>query len=266
MTEPGEIFASTAPYYARYRQPYDRRAFAAIATAFGLGADSTVLDLGTGTGHVALGLAPLVGRVVAVDPSADMLAVARAADGPANVTWRLGDSTRLAELGLERLDAVTMGRSFHWMDRPAVLADLDRLVVPHGGIALLRTLERRTPGDPATAAWIDVVREVVARYGLAPDHVTRRTDEHVEVLRASPFSRVEVLTFDGGDVTLTLDEVVCGQFSYSYTSPARLGERRDAFEADLRAALLAHDPAGRYRLGPVTTEVALAIRPRAVQP
>ena len=63
-------------------------------------------------------------------------------------------------------------------------------------------------------------------------------------------------------MTLTVDDVVGTQFSYSFTSPARLGDRRAAFEADLRAELLAVDPAGtRYPLGPVVTELVLATRP-----
>lgn len=261
MSEAGEIFASAAPYYARYRQPYDPRVFPALVDALALRESSTVLDLGTGTGGVALGLAPLVGRVVAVDPSAGMLQQARSAPGAEAVEWRPGDSTRLAELGLPPLDAVTMGRSFHWMDRPAVLRDLDGLVAPAGGVALLRTLESRGGADPATAAWIAAVREVIDRYGLAPDHVTRWTEEHLDVLRASPFSRVDVLTFKHGEVAVTLDELVGAQFSYSFSSPARLGDRRGAFEADLRAALLAIEPSGSFPLGPVVTELVVAVRP-----
>jgi ubiquinone/menaquinone biosynthesis C-methylase UbiE len=265
MSDPGEIFASAAPYYARHRRPYDPRAFPAIARAFGLGAASTVLDLGTGTGGVARGMAPLVGRVVAVDPAPDMLAQARQGTPVGNVQWRLGDSTRLAELAPDvagGVDAVTMGRSFHWMDRPAVLAVLDRLVAAGGGVALLRTLERGLEGDAPRPAWVEAVRRVVDRYALPRDHAVINTEDHVRVLAESAFARVETITFGHTDVTLTVDDVVGTQFSYSFTSPARLGDRRAAFEADLRAELLAVDPAGRYPLGPVVTELVLATRPR----
>ena len=63
-----------------------------------------------------------------------MLAQARQ-DEPVGKVVAAGDSTRLAELAPDvagGVDAVTMGRSFHWMDRPGGgLAVLDRLV--HGG-------------------------------------------------------------------------------------------------------------------------------------
>lgn len=259
MLEPGELFASAAGYYARYRQPYDGRAFPAIVQGLDMAADSTVLDLGTGTGGVARGLAPFVGRVLAVDPSTDMLEVARTEGTPANVTWPIGDSAHLRELGLEQVDAVMMGRSFHWMDRAVVLAELDEFVSPGGGLALLRTLEPFGV-DPVRPPWHAAVHEVIERYGLLPDRGYVPTSDHLSVLEESPFGKVERLTFEHGDVTLTLDEIVGAQFSYSYTSPRRLGDRREGFEADLRATLLAYEPSGHFPFGTVTTEVVLARR------
>lgn len=59
-----------------------------LLRAHGLGAETTLVDLGAGTGLLALAAAPHCRRVVAVDPSPAMLAVARrrtAAAGFANV-------------------------------------------------------------------------------------------------------------------------------------------------------------------------------------
>jgi predicted TPR repeat methyltransferase len=46
--------------------------------AMGIGAQSTVVDLGAGTGQFALAIAPHVRRVIAVDVSAPMVARLRA--------------------------------------------------------------------------------------------------------------------------------------------------------------------------------------------
>ena len=62
--------------------------------AQGLGADSTVVDLGTGTGQFALGAARRFGRVTAVDVSPAMLALVR---------------ERAANAGLDNLDCVRAG-------------------------------------------------------------------------------------------------------------------------------------------------------------
>jgi hypothetical protein len=43
--------------------------------------------------------------------------------------------------------------------------------------------------------------------------------------------------YGGGVVTRTVDEIVAATFSLSYAAPGRFGDRRSAFEADLRALL-----------------------------
>ncbi len=66
----------------------------AVLRAHGLDAASTVVDLGTGTGRFALGVAPHCRRVVAVDVSPAMLAAVRA---------------QVAEAGLANIELVQAG-------------------------------------------------------------------------------------------------------------------------------------------------------------
>ncbi|MFC4466885.1 hypothetical protein ACFPH6_20535 [Streptomyces xiangluensis] len=61
-------------------------------------------------------------------------------------------------------------------------------------------------------------------------------------------------------ITSTLDEVVGLQFSYSYSSPAQLGDQKDAFERDMRRALTEFSPAGTFD-ELVRTEAIVATRP-----
>ena len=56
---------------------------------------------------------------------------------------------------------VTMGRSFHWMDRAATLAMLDKIVTPDGGVALFH--DAHPPVDEND--WFKVLREVQDRFG-----------------------------------------------------------------------------------------------------
>ena len=56
---------------------YDEGVIELMATAAGLDRSMTVADIGAGTGFVAAGVAPRVARVIAVDSSPEMLAVAR---------------------------------------------------------------------------------------------------------------------------------------------------------------------------------------------
>lgn len=71
-----------------------------LALADGIGA-STIVDLGCGTGLLATELARRGHRVIGVDPSASMLAVARSRLGHEKVTWIDGDATALAGLSAD---------------------------------------------------------------------------------------------------------------------------------------------------------------------
>ncbi|QOV47896.1 hypothetical protein IPT68_25340 [Streptomyces chromofuscus] len=84
-------------------------------------------------------------------------------------------------------------------------------------------------------------------------------ESHQEVLARSPFSRIEVARWDL-TVNRDLDSVIGLQFSSSYSTPAQLGDRKDAFEHDLRQALTAFNPGGTFD-ELVRTEAIFATRP-----
>jgi ubiquinone/menaquinone biosynthesis C-methylase UbiE len=77
---------------------YDKRVIEKMAEISGVGEDSEVTDVGTGTGFVAAGIAPRVKRVVGVDNVPAMLEVARenlATLGVSNVNLVVGEATQL---------------------------------------------------------------------------------------------------------------------------------------------------------------------------
>lgn len=100
-----------------------------------------VLDLACGTGSVARHVAPLVGakgKVMAVDVSPAMLAVARALPAPADATieWREGDACRL-DLPDEAFDLVLCQQGLQFFsDRAAAAAEMRR-VLTGGGRAVI---------------------------------------------------------------------------------------------------------------------------------
>ena len=77
-----------------------------VAIADELGA-RTVLDVGCGTGCLALRLAAGGRRVVGVDPAEASLDVARAKEGASDVTWIHGDATAVPE-ALRGVDLAVM--------------------------------------------------------------------------------------------------------------------------------------------------------------
>ena len=111
---------------------------------------------------------------------------------------------------------------------------------------------------------MDVVADVRVRY-LGPDRragsgtYSHPKEPHQVVVARSPFSRLETGGWDW-TVHRSLEEVIGLQLSYSFSSPAQLGPHRAAFEEDLRTALAAFNPSGRFEEH-IRTEAIIATRP-----
>jgi ubiquinone/menaquinone biosynthesis C-methylase UbiE len=240
-------FRTTVPFYARYRLGYPDTLIARVLALAGLRPGDAVMDLGCGPGLLAIPLARLGMQVVAVDPEPDMLAACRAAAEQAGVAVevRQGSSFDLPkDTGPFRL--VTMGRSFHWMDREATLKTLDGVVTPDGALAFFDDDHPRT----AENAWRFKMREIGEHYGRnSSPHLVQAQAKgyrsHHALLQDSPFARLESV----GEFIrceITADAIVGRAFSLSTSSPERLGEQVAAFETDLRAALAELSPDGRF--------------------
>ena len=115
-------FTAAAKHYLAGRPAYAKRLISRVVKDLRLGAKDAVMDLGSGPGTLALLFAPFAGSVLAIDPCPDMLEVARhAGKGADNVLFKSGSSFDIGpELGTFKL--VTIGRAFHWMDRPDTFA------------------------------------------------------------------------------------------------------------------------------------------------
>ncbi|MGH3626221.1 MAG: class I SAM-dependent methyltransferase [Sciscionella sp.] len=106
--------------------------------------DSRVVDVGTGTGFVAAGLAGRAAAVIGVDNSPAMLAVAGdnlATLGADNVTLAEGDSDDLP-LAADSVDVAVANMVLHHAPDPAaMLAEMARVVRPGGTIAITDEIE-----------------------------------------------------------------------------------------------------------------------------
>jgi SAM-dependent methyltransferase len=242
------IYEGTAWYYSRFRPKYPPALVSLLRENFRLDGTGRLLDLGCGPGPVAIALAHLFDEVLAMDPDDGMRAegerIARER-GINNIEWRFGGSKDLSPaLGQFRL--VTMGNSFHWMDRARTLDALYDLVTDGGGIAVVG--EGAPIPPPPMTPWRAAINGVIKRYlGDRPlpweNRDLRPADLHETYIARSRFKDLASYV-ESFDVEWTVDSIIGNLYSMSFCSRRVLGDRVEAFERDLRAAILEVEPSG----------------------
>jgi SAM-dependent methyltransferase len=179
-----------------------------------------VLDLAAGTGKLTRLLEPLAVELVAVEPVAAMRAALTevlpgidALDGTAEAI-PLPDAS---------VDAVVVAQAFHWFEPQAALAEMDRILRPEGGLALVWNIRDESvdwvrrfgevlvdgaAGDPSSTAFAETGKpyregidyaDVIAasgRFSPAASRVipwTQTVDVELLVRRAASTSFVSAL-------------------------------------------------------------------------
>ncbi len=155
-----DFAGETSRFYARYRRDLPGDQAARLALELGLRAEDVVVDLGCGTGQLAVPLRAHCAGVLGVDPEPGMLTGLRGR-GVNGVMGVLGSDADLPQLrGFlgDLVGAVVVGNALHWMDEPAALRSAVELVRPGGGVAVV------TQGPPlwlGSAPWQQRVRRVL---------------------------------------------------------------------------------------------------------
>ncbi len=178
--QPGDGGGAAAPPANRWDPAlYDSRAAFVSRAAGGLidwlepRSGESILDLGCGTGELAMAIATSGARVVGLDASAEMIAAARER-APA-LEWIVGDGEALAFD--DAFDAVFSNAALHWMTRAEAAArgiaralkPGGRLVAELGGAGCVATVCAAVAGeleargeDPAR--WLRWYFPTIAQY------------------------------------------------------------------------------------------------------
>jgi SAM-dependent methyltransferase len=145
-------FGRTASDYAHYRAGFPVSFFDRLFRDGIAARTDRVLDLGTGTGSLARGLALRGCQVSGLDPSRALLDQAEQLDGEAGVTIRYVEA-RAEDTGLpgRGFDLVTAGQCWHWFDRPQAAAEARRLLVPRGRLLIAHFDWLPLPGNVVEA-------------------------------------------------------------------------------------------------------------------
>ncbi len=155
----GVDFGRTATDYRKFRAGFPAEFFERIARQFTLGPGMRALDLGTGTGTVARGLAELGLVVTAVDPATALMQEAAEMDREAGVQveYLVGRAEDLA-FENETFDLVMAGQCWHWFKRDEAAAEAMRVLKPGGLLVIAHFDWIPLPGN-VVAATEDMIIE-----------------------------------------------------------------------------------------------------------
>lgn len=214
---------------------YDRRHGAVLpddvvhrlAVAAELQPGVSILDIGAGTGRVAIALAKLGCDVIALEPALGMVQALRAKSGATPMRVIAAEGAQLPLLAA-RFDVVVIARVLYLTpDWRGVLREAYRVIAPGG-----RLLHEWANGDP-NEEWVQMrekARTLFEQAGVdSPFHPGVRSEVEVdEYITALGFIHSANLAIGPGpSLTLTefLRRLVDGEFSYIWNVPKEVQEQ-----------------------------------------
>ncbi len=235
-------FRSAAQYYLSGRPSYSSLLIRRVVELCALNSTHKMLDLGSGPGQLAVAFAPFVGEVIALDPESEMLRVGREnAFGHFKIKFVLGGSYDLGPR-FGRFQVATIGRAFHWMDRPATLKLLDSMVESDGAVILFDS-HPEVSGN----SWHKSYERLLERYAKGDiERQKRRSPEwlkHEAILLGSPFHQIEHLSIVERRFT-AVERFVDRALSLSCTSRGRLGAKADEMAKEIQQLMTGYASGG----------------------
>lgn len=268
------LFGGSAGYYRAGRFPYPAELASALQEELGLDGSGRLLDVGSGTGEIALLLAPLYDEVVGLDADEDMIAEAREEAlrrGHRNTTWANARAEELPlDLGIFR--TATFAQSFHWMDRERVAATVFEMLEPSGAWVHVDTKTHRGAASDERLSHPQPPRreieELVERYLGPVKRAGRGTlprgtpSGESEIMVAAGFAGPRRRVLDDRRVfERSEDEIVASIFSVTSSAPHLFGSRLAEFEQDIRQILRRVSPGGRFCEVSQTIQLIIWTRP-----
>ncbi len=187
-------FSQTATDYATHRAGFPPAFFDLLAARDYTKPGMCALDIGTGTGTVARGLARMGLQVTGLDPAMSLMDQAEQLDRAAgvSVTYLEGNAETLP-FADSSLDLITAGQCWHWFDRPAAAAEAARILKPGGRLLIAHFDWLPLPGNVVAAT-----EKLILAFnpdwagaggaGLYPDWLSD--------LAHAGFGRLETVSFD----------------------------------------------------------------------
>jgi SAM-dependent methyltransferase len=238
--DPKQRFTNRVDLYVRCRPGYPPAILGLLREECGLTPESVVADIGSGTGlltHLVLAEGCLV---YGVEPNAAMRDAGEKFLEKYPRFRTVAGSAERTTLPNSCADLITSGQAFHWFDVSRARAEFERVLKPHGQVALVWN-ERDRDRTPFLRDYENLLitygtdyRQVAATY---PGSRQMERFFGAATFREKSFPNVQTFDFDG----------LRGRLLSSSYSPAEGHPNREPMLEALARLFEAHEQAGHVR-------------------
>ncbi len=231
-------FGLTAADYSQFRAGFPDEFFARIQSRGLIPPGARLLDLGSGTGTIARGMAARGCRAFALDISAPLLSQARAlATSPGTGLACVVAAAERIPIASKSIDIVTAGQCWHWFDGLRAALEARRVLIPGGRLIIAHfdwlpfagnvvaateaLISRHNPswsfagGDGFHRGWLEDLREAdfvglesfSFELAVAYSHEAWRGRIRASAGVAASLGQAQVATFDRD-----LQQLLCNDF------------------------------------------------------
>ena len=245
-----KVYRGTYKYYGKYRPGIPKKVVDVIVEHFNVKPSDRIIDIGCGTGQVALAMGGKFDEMVCVDPDLEMIKWGKklTKDSKENLTWINRNAETLQEikekLGFFKL--ATSSRSFHRTNQDRILKNLDEMVIENGGVALFSDRILWSGNKD----WQQAVKKVILKHLKDKKWVGEEkpieSDEVWEnILSHSPFKNVKT-----HDVPVARNWEVKNIIGYIFSTaaaPYLFKGELDEFKKEIRNTLLSINKKGVFQ-------------------
>ena len=236
-TDSVERFSNRVENYVKYRPTYPAAVLDVFRREMGLTQDSTIADIGSGTGISSKLFLENGSTVYGVEPNAKMRAAASEYLKEFPNYYSIDGASTDTKLFDRSVDIVTAAQAFHWFDPEPTRAEFKRILKPGGWIALMWN-ERQLNTTPFLIEY----EQLLLKY--ANDYTKVRHDNISDAtlgaffegyFKTATFPNEQVLDFDG----------IKGRVTSSSYMPAEGEEAYPAMVEELKALFDKHAESDR---------------------
>lgn len=239
------LFTGLAELYDQYRPVLPVGQLMSVLAPFGVREGQSVLDLGCGTGLSTLAWRRHARQVVGADPDLDMLSIARAHAhiGQHEYAQFVGCRGNALPFAAGSFELTICAQAFHWMKPDLALAEIARVLIPGGVLALVDYDLVPSIGSGVEHAMGAAISEAEAAAETDPEASPKwPKSKHLANLKNSGlFARADELSFtatawyDADTLTGFLNSLASVQFA------ERRGYDRACRKIDVARAFIAEE-------------------------